>query len=64
MFSCRAMGIDIKKKLYKGISVPTALYGAKTWSMAIAKKIFNAMEMKCLRSMCGVTRMDQVRNEV
>ena len=21
-------------------------------------------EMKCLRSMCGVTRMDRVRNEV
>ena len=24
----------------------------------------NVAEMKCLRSMCGVTRMDRVRNEL
>ena len=28
------------------------------------KKRLNVMEMKCLRSVCGVTRMNRVRNEV
>ncbi len=44
--------------------VPTALYGAETRNMGAAeRKRLNVMEMRCLRSMCGVTRMDRVRNE-
>ncbi len=44
--------------------LPTALYGAETWNMGRAeRKRLNVMEMNCLRSMCGVTRMDRVRNE-
>ncbi len=40
------------------------LYGAETWNMgAVERKKLNVMEMRCLRSLCGVTRMDQVRNE-
>ena len=36
----------------------------KTCSMAVAEnKRLNVMEQKCLRSMCGVTRMNRVRNE-
>ena len=38
--------------------MPTSLRGAKTWSMAIAEKRTNVMEMKYLRSSCGVTCMD------
>ena len=29
MFSCRAMGMNIKRKLY-GVSTPTTLHGAET----------------------------------
>ena len=44
--------------------VPTALYGAETWNMRAAeRKKLNVREMRCLRSMCGVTWMDRVRNE-
>ncbi len=44
--------------------VPRALYGAETWNMEAAeRKRLNVMEMRCLRSMCGVTQMDRVRNE-
>ena len=28
------------------------------------KKELNVFEMKCLRSMCGVSRWDRIRNEV
>ncbi len=41
-----------------------ALYGAETWNMGAAeRKRLNVMEMRCLRNMCGVTRMERVRNE-
>ncbi len=44
--------------------VPAALYGVETWNMgAEERKRLNVMEMRCLRSMCGVARMDRVRNE-
>ena len=44
--------------------IPTVLYGAETWGLRIAeKKKLNVLEMKCLRSMSGVTRLDRIRNE-
>ncbi len=40
------------------------LYGAETWNMGAAgRRRFNVIEMRCLRSMCGVTRMDWVKND-
>ena len=59
------MGIKAKKCLYKGVFViPTALYGAEAWSMRNAEtRRVNILEMKCLRSLVGVSRMDRVRNE-
>ena len=52
------------KCLYEGEIVPTALYGAEAWGMRSAeRKKVNVLEMKCLRSLIGVSRMDRVRNE-
>ena len=63
VFSCRAMGMNVKRRLY-GVTVPTAVYGTGTWSMAVSeKKRLNVMEMRCLRSMFGVMHMVQVRTE-
>ncbi len=48
------------------IAVPTALYEAKTCNIyigAVERRRLNVMEMRCVRSMSGVKRMDQVRNE-
>ena len=60
----RSLQMNVKRKLYEGIVVPTALYGAETWNMGTAeKKRLNVLEMRCLRSMCGVTRRDRIRNE-
>ena len=46
------------------IIVPTALQEAEAWGMGSAeRRKVNVLEMKCLRSLVGVSRMDRVRNE-
>ena len=58
------MGTKAKKCLYEGIIVPRALYGAEAWGMRSAeRRKVNVLEMKCLRSLVGVSRMDIVRKE-
>ena len=64
VLSNRGLGIKAKKCLYEGVIVPTALYGAGAWGMRSAeRRDENILEMKCLRSLVGVSRMDRVRNE-
>ena len=47
------------------IIVPTALYGSEACGMRSAeRRKVNVPEMKCFRSLVGVSRMDRVRNEV
>ena len=51
--------LPAKKCLYKGVIELTALHGAKGWGMRIAdRRKVNVLEMKCLRSLVGVSRMD------
>ena len=60
----RGLGIKDKKCLYEGVIVPTALYGAEAWAMRSAeRRNVNVLELKCLRSLVGVSRMDRVWNE-
>ena len=48
-----------KKCLYERVIVPTALYGAEAWDTRSAeRRKVNVLEMKCLRSLVGVSRMD------
>ena len=60
----RRLGIKSKKCQYEGVIVSTALYGAEAWGMRSAeKRKVSFLEMKCLRSLVGVSQMDRVRNE-
>ena len=55
----RGLGIKAKKRLYEGVIVPTALYRAEAWGMRNAKRAkVNVLEMKCLRSLVGVSRIE------
>ena len=64
VLSNRALGMNAKRRLYEGVVVPTAMYGAETWNVREAERNrLDVFEMRCLRSMVGVTRMDRVRNE-
>ena len=59
VLSNRGLGIKDKKCLYEGVIVPTALYGAEAWGMRSAeRREVNVLEMKCLRNLVGVSRMD------
>ena len=49
---------------YERLIVPTALYGAEAWGMrSVERRKVNVLEMKCMRSLVEVSRMDRVRNE-
>ena len=51
--------MSIKRALYEKVIVPTVMYGSELWGMKKdERKKLNVLEMKCLRSMCGVSRLD------
>ena len=58
------LGMKYKKCQYKVVIVPTALYGAEAWGMRNTKmRKVNVLELKCLRSLVGVSLMDRTRNK-
>ena len=64
VLSNRGLGIKAKKCLYEEVIVPTALYGAEAWGMrSVERRKVNVLEIKCLRSLVGVSRIYRVRNE-
>ena len=55
----------VKKALYEKVVVPTVMYGSESWGIKVTERQkLNVFQMKCLRSMTGVSRLDRVRNEV
>ena len=54
----RGLGMNIKKVLYEKVIVPTVMYGSELWGMKVSERQkLNVFEMKCLRSMAGVSRL-------
>ena len=63
MLSYRSVSLNVKKELYERIVVPTVMYRSETLGMKREKKNkLDVSEMQCLRSMCGVTRWNRMRN--
>ena len=57
----RNVSMETKRGMHEGIVVPTALYGSEVW--VLENKVKNRMdvaEMLFFRSMCGVTRRDEI----
>ena len=54
------MEMNVKKRLYQGVLiVPMPLYGAQSWgTISAERRKVNVLELKCLRSLVGVSRMD------
>ena len=54
----------LKAKVYKSVVRPALLYSSKTWPMKRAQeKRMEVAKMKMLRWMCGVTRLDRIKND-
>ena len=53
----------MKKWLYEGVIVPTALYRAEAWGMRTSeRRKMNVLELK--RSLVGLSGMESIRKEV
>ena len=63
--SNRGLGIKAKECLDEGVIVPTTLYEAEAWGRmrSAERRKVNVLQMKCLRSLVAVSRMDRVINQ-
>ena len=60
----RALEMNVRRVLYEKVIVPTVMYGSELWGMKVSERQrVNVFEMKCLRSMTGISRLERVRNE-
>ncbi len=60
----RSVSMEVKRDLRNTVIVPTFTYASKTWVWNESQRSkVQAVEMSYLRSACGVSRMNGVRNE-
>ena len=56
--------IRVKGKVYKTVITPPMMYGAESWAVKKAQeKKLDVAEMRMLRWMSGVSKLDRIRNE-
>ena len=64
VLSNRGLMIKENKCPYEGVIVTTELYGAEAWGLRSSeRRKVTVLEMKCLRSLVGVSRIDKVTYE-
>ena len=60
----RRISLRVKGKVYKTVVRPAMMYGAETWAVKKAQeRKLDVAEMRMLRWMSGVTKLDRIRNE-
>ena len=60
----RGLGMNVKV-LDEKVVMLTVVYSSESWGMKVTERQkLNVLEMKCLRSMTGVSQLNWVRNEV
>ena len=60
----KRMNVKIKWKVYRTVARPALVYGAETWALKEAQEDkLEVAEMRMLRWMYGVTKLDNIRHE-
>ena len=58
------MSREAKVGMYDAIVEPSLLYGSEVWVLNVhERKRVQAVEMNCMRNICGIRRIERVRNE-
>ena len=56
---------EVKRELYERVVIPTVVYGSETWLLsAQERRKLQVFEMMCLSNICGIRRVDRVRNAI
>ena len=64
VFCDRRMNVKINGKVYRTVVRSALMYGAETWALKKAQENkLEVAEMRILRWLCGVTKLDNIRNE-
>ena len=59
------IALRVNWKVYKTVVRPGTMYRAETWAVKKAQeKKLDVAEMRMLRWMSGVTKLDRIRNEI
>ena len=62
IWSKRNINMELKMRLFRALIIPIAIYGAETWVLTTKEENkLNVFEMRCLRSILGVSRRDRIR---
>jgi hypothetical protein len=57
--------LDTKRALYNTIFHPSLCYQCQTWTLTVTvKRKIVTIEMKCLRRILNVSKLDEIRNEI
>ena len=57
------ISLKLKLRLYNALIVPIAIYASETWTLKKSDtQLLLVFEMRCFRSLLGLTLMDRVRN--
>jgi hypothetical protein len=58
------MPLKLEGKIYKTLIRLVVLYGSQCWATKVKdERRLHVTEMRNLKCMCGVTRIDRIRNE-
>jgi len=64
VYESRDLSREAKVTVFEAVAVPTLTYGCESWVLKEREKSrLQATEMRVLRKIAGVTRMDRIRNE-
>ena len=65
VYESREISREAKVAVFKAVAVPTLTYGCESWVLREREKSrLQAAEMRVLRKIAGVSRLDHIRNEM